>query len=63
MRRHFDVTAEALRADIRAVAEGVALNAEATERLRAEVSREMDQRFRVVHLALADLRRDVRGSA
>jgi hypothetical protein len=58
-RRHLDVTAEALRADSRAVAEGVAASAEAIERLRTDLRDEMDQRFGVVHLAFADLRRDV----
>jgi hypothetical protein len=55
-RRHFDVVAEGLRSDIRLVAEGVVANTEAIERLRSDIRQEMDERFRVVDLAFADLR-------
>jgi hypothetical protein len=58
-RRHFDVVAEGLRSDIRLVAEGVVANTESIERLRSDISREMDERFRVVHLAFADTRREI----
>ena len=58
-RRHFDVVAGRLRGDIRLVAAGVVANAESIERLRADVGRDMDERFRVVHLAFTDVRRDI----
>lgn len=58
-RRHFDVVAESLRSDIKAVAEGVIDNTRAIHHLRGEIYREMDERFRVVHLAFADLRRHI----
>ena len=51
-RRHFDVTAEALRHDVQTVAEGVVLNAEAIERLRTEVQRELAG----VHRGIMELR-------
>jgi phage host-nuclease inhibitor protein Gam len=54
-RRHFDVTAEALRHDIQVVAEGVALNTEQIERLRTE----MDSRFAAVDTAFIHVRRDI----
>jgi len=63
-RRHFDVVAESIRSDVRAVAEGVAANAEAIERLGRELRTEMDSRFTafhsVVRVGLADLRRELR---
>lgn len=58
-RRHFDVVAESLRSDIKGVAEGVIDNTRAIDHLRGEIYREMDERFRVVHLAFADLRRHI----
>jgi hypothetical protein len=58
-RRHFDVMAEALRHDLRALAEGVAMNAEAIERVPVVLRQEMDERFRVVDLAFASVRRDI----
>lgn len=54
-RRHFDVTAEALRYGIQVVAEGVALNTEQIERLRTE----MDSRFAAVDNAFIHVRRDI----
>jgi hypothetical protein len=63
-RRHFDVVAESIRSDVRAVAEGVAANSEAIERLGPELRTEMDSSFTafhaVVRVALAELRRDIR---
>jgi chromosome segregation ATPase len=59
-RRHFDVVAEGLRGDIRLVAEGVVANTESIERLRSDVTREMDERFRVVNLAIGELRTRIR---
>jgi hypothetical protein len=58
-RRHFDVMGEALRHDLRAVAEGVAMNTEAIERVPVILRQEMDERFRVVDLAFASVRRDI----
>jgi hypothetical protein len=58
-RRHFDVVAEGLRGDIRLVAEGVVASTESIERLRSDVTREMNEHFRVVHLAFADVRREL----
>ncbi|MGH7311092.1 MAG: hypothetical protein ACREK6_20625 [Candidatus Rokuibacteriota bacterium] len=58
-RRHFDVVAEGLRGDIRLVAEGVVANTESIERLRSDITREMDARFHPVHLAFADTRREI----
>ena len=55
-RRHFDVVAEGLRGDIRLVAEGVAASTDSIARLRTDVTREMSEHFRVVHLAFADFR-------
>ncbi|HEY7868728.1 MAG TPA: hypothetical protein VIF59_05845, partial [Methylomirabilota bacterium] len=64
-RRHFDVVAESIRSDVRAVAEGVAANSEAIERLGRELRTEMDTRFTafhaVVRVALTELRRDIHG--
>ncbi|MGH7374235.1 MAG: hypothetical protein ACREJY_08425 [Candidatus Rokuibacteriota bacterium] len=64
-RRHFDVVAEAMRSDVRAVAEGVAANSESIERLGRELRSEVDSRFASVHavvgVALAEVRREIRG--
>ena len=64
-RRHFDVLAESLRADIRTVAEGAAANTDLTLRLHHELKSEMDSRFRsletVLHVTFADLRRAIDG--
>jgi hypothetical protein len=63
--RHFDVVAESIRSDVRAVAEGVAANSEAIERLGHDFRAEMDSRFTafhaVVRVAVADIRREIRG--
>ncbi|MGH7385805.1 MAG: hypothetical protein ACREKG_11570 [Candidatus Rokuibacteriota bacterium] len=62
-RRHFDVVGESIRSDVRAVAEGVAANSEAIERLGGDLRAEMDSRFTashaVVRVALQELRRDI----
>lgn len=62
-RRHFDVVGESIRSDVRAVAEGVAANSEAIERLGTGLRAEMDSRFTashaVVRVALQELRRDL----
>jgi cell division septum initiation protein DivIVA len=58
-RRHFGVLTESLRADIKAVAEGVVGNTRAIAELRAEIYREIDGRFKVVELAIVDVRRSV----
>ena len=62
-RRHFDVVGESIRSDVRAVAEGVAANSEAIERLGTGLRAEMDSRFTayhaVVRVALQELRRDI----
>jgi hypothetical protein len=62
-RRHFDVVGESIRSDVRAVAEGVAANTEALERLGTGLRAEMDARFTayhaVVRVALQELRRDI----
>jgi chromosome segregation ATPase len=62
-RRHFDVVAESIRSDVRAVAEGVAANTEAIERLGTGLRAEMDARFTashaIVRVALQELRRDI----
>jgi head-tail adaptor len=59
IRRHCDVVAEDLRSRIQTVAEGVAANAEAIVRFRADV----EERFRasdaLVRVALADVKRDI----
>ena len=64
-RRHFDVVAESIRSDVRAVAEAVGANSEAIERLGREFRTDMDTRFTafhaVVRVALAELRRDIHG--
>jgi chromosome segregation ATPase len=48
-RRHFDVVAESIRSDVRVVAEGVAANTEAIERLGTDLRPEMDSRFTAYH--------------
>jgi|SRR5712692_2610272 len=58
-RRHFDVTAEALRHEIATVAEGVVVNAAAIDRLRDEFHGEMDRRFVLVQVGFDALRRDI----
>ena len=62
-RRHFDVVAESLRADIRAVAEGVSASNESALRLHHELRAEMDGRFRsleaVLRVTFADIRREI----
>lgn len=58
-RRQFGVVAEALRAEIQTVAEGVVANTGAIERLRSEIHQEMDERFTIVHAAFAQVRRDI----
>lgn len=64
-RRHFDVIAESIRSDVKAVAEGVAANSESIERLGRELRAEVDARFASVHavvgVALAEVRREIRG--
>lgn len=58
-RRHFDIVGEALRHEIRTVAEGVVANTEAIVRFRSEIDQDMDRRFDVVRLAFVDVRRDI----
>lgn len=62
-RRHFYVVGQSIRSDVRAVAEGVAANSEAIERLGTDLRAEMDSRFTashaVVRVALQELRRDI----
>lgn len=62
-RRHFDVVAEALRHDIRAVAEGVAATFERVDRLGSDLRTEMDQRFAATHaivrVTFQEIRRDI----
>ena len=64
-RRHFDVVAESIRSDVRAGAEGVATNSESIERLGREFRAEMDSRVTAFHavvgVALAEVRREIRG--
>ncbi|MGH7415871.1 MAG: hypothetical protein ACREKJ_16880, partial [Candidatus Rokuibacteriota bacterium] len=64
-RRHFDVVAESILTDVRAVAEGVAANSEAIEHLGTELRAELDLRFTsfhaVVRVGLAEVRRDIHG--
>jgi chromosome segregation ATPase len=61
-RRHFDVVGESIRSDVRAIAEGVAANTEAIERLGTGLRAEMDSRFTashaIVRVALQELRHD-----
>ncbi len=57
-RRHFDVTAEALRHDVQIVAEGVVTANVAIERLGTELRAEMNSRFAVVDAAFVQVRRD-----
>ncbi len=62
-RRHFDVVAEFLRRDIRAVAEGVTATTERMDRVEASVKTEMEERFAATHFifrtAFHELRRDI----
>ena len=58
-RRHFDVMAEALRQEIRTVAEGVASNAGQLDRATAEIRAEMAAGFTVVGAAFIQVRRDL----
>lgn len=62
-RRHFDVVAERLFALVRTVAEGVAANTEAIERLSRDLRGEMDARFKsfemVLRATVAGLRRNI----
>ncbi|HET7874410.1 MAG TPA: hypothetical protein VFN71_02710 [Methylomirabilota bacterium] len=58
-RRHFDVTAEALRHDIQIVVEGVVTANAAIERLGTELRAEMDSRFAAVRVAFVEVRRDI----
>ena len=62
-RRHFDVVAESLRQDIRAVAEGVAATTERMDRVEVSVKTEMGERFVATHsifrTAFHELRRDI----
>lgn len=62
-RRHFDVVAESLRQDIRAVAEGVAATTERMDRVEASVKTGMEERFAATHsifrTAFHELRRDI----
>jgi hypothetical protein len=57
-RRHFDVTAEALRHDVQIVAEGVVTANVAIERLGTELRAEMTSRFAVIDAAFIQVRRD-----
>ncbi len=57
-RRHFDVTAEALRHEVQIVAEGVVTANVAIERLGTELRAEMNSRFAVVDAAFIQVRRD-----
>src|SRR6266852_2536572 len=62
-RRHFDVVAEFLRRDIRAVAEGVAATTERIDRVQVDFKSEMEQGFAATHAvvraAFWDLRRGI----
>ncbi|MBI4638616.1 MAG: hypothetical protein HY727_19940 [Candidatus Rokubacteria bacterium] len=62
-RQHFDVTGEALRQDIRTLAEVVFAQTEAIDRFRTDIGREIDERFRasdaVMRVAFADVRRHI----
>ena len=58
-RRHFDVVAEHLRADLKLVAEGVVANTESIAQLRSDMARGFDENFHVMRLAFADVRRDI----
>src|SRR6266542_560940 len=57
-RRHFDVTAEALRHEVQIVAEGVVTANVAIERLGTELRAEMNSRVAVVYAAFIQVRRD-----
>ncbi len=62
-RRHFDVTAEALRHDVQTVAEGVAMTNERVDRFGTELRAEMNERFTaqeaMMRIAFRDVRRDI----
>ncbi len=62
-RRHFEVTAEALRHDVQTVAEGVAMTNERVDRLGSELRAEMNERFMaqeaMLRIAFRDVRRDI----
>ena len=62
-RRHFDVVAESLRQDIRAVAEGVTATTERMDRVEVSVKTEMGERFAtthsIFHTAFHELRHDI----
>jgi hypothetical protein len=59
-RRHFDVVAESLRADIRLLAEGVTLRVERLETtLRDEITRSHDALATLLRLGYTDLDRRV----
>jgi len=62
-RRHFDVVAESLRQDIRAVAEGVTATTERMDRVEVSVKTEMGERFvatqSIFRTAFHELRRDI----
>jgi uncharacterized membrane protein len=64
-RRHFAVVAESIRSDVGAVAEGVAANSESIEHLGRDLRAEMDSRVTAFHavvgVALAEVRREIRG--
>jgi hypothetical protein len=57
IRRHFDVTAESVRAEIRQVAEGVISIDEKAERGFAEVHREFDEVKAMIKFSHAELAR------
>ncbi|MBI1847185.1 MAG: hypothetical protein HY294_16820 [Candidatus Rokubacteria bacterium] len=63
MRRHLDVSVEAMRHDLGAIAEGVVANTEAIDRLRADVAHELEARFAAstaaVRAAFSTLKHDV----
>ena len=58
-RRLFHVVAEDLRHDLQAVAEGMLSNTRAIDDLRSDVYRDMNAGFGLVHLAFADVRREL----
>ncbi|MGH7279024.1 MAG: hypothetical protein ACREJG_10065 [Candidatus Rokuibacteriota bacterium] len=58
-RRHFDVTAEHLRGDVRLVAEGVVTNAAGIDRLRGEMNERFATSETVLLAAFTEVRRDI----
>ncbi|MBI3637404.1 MAG: hypothetical protein HY216_14520 [Candidatus Rokubacteria bacterium] len=58
-RRHAGALFESLRAEIRQVAEIVALNTEAIAQVRVDVQRDMAEHFGTVGLAFAEVRKDI----